>query len=49
MFAARMDASTVMSEVRFTVADVMSGKVVLVTRDAGRAVRTAAMLNGGEG
>ena len=49
MFVARMDASTVMSEVRFTVVDVMSGKVMLVTRDPGRAVRTAAMLNGGEG
>ena len=47
MFVARMDASTVMSEVRFTVVDVMSGKVMVITRDPRRAVDVAVMLNSG--
>jgi hypothetical protein len=47
MFAARMTVKTVMSEVVFEVFDVMGGRVVLATRDAGKAVRVAAELNSG--
>jgi hypothetical protein len=47
MFAARMVFRTVMSEVGFEVFDVMSGRVLLATRDSGNAVRVAAALNGG--
>ena len=47
MFVARMDCSTTMSEVRFTVVDVMTGAVVMVTRDLVRAVSVASSKNSG--
>jgi hypothetical protein len=47
MFVARMTVKTVHSTVIFDVVDVMSGRVVLETRDAGKALRIAAELNSG--
>jgi hypothetical protein len=47
MFAVRMSCTTVMSEIVFQVFDVMSGRVLLATRDPGKAVRVASELNSG--
>jgi hypothetical protein len=48
VFVARMDASTTVSEVRFVVVDVFTGKSVLVTRRPGVAVTVAARCNTGD-
>ena len=47
MFVARLVAKTVHSAIAFDVFDVMTGRVVLETRDPGKAVRVAAELNSG--
>lgn len=47
MFTTRKAFRTTMSETTFEVFNVMSGKVVLATRDSGKAVRVAAELNSG--
>ena len=47
MFVTRMTFRTTCSEVRFEVVDVMTGKVVMVTRDPGRAVTVTAGKNSG--
>ena len=47
MFTAPTSFTTVMSAVTFEVVDVMSGQVLLVTRDSSKAARVAAELNSG--
>jgi hypothetical protein len=47
MFFARMSCTTVMSGVVFQVVDGFAGKVLVETRDPGRAVAVAARLNSG--
>jgi hypothetical protein len=47
MFVARMALDTRMSGVRFEVV-AFDGSVAVVTRDAGKAVRVAALMNAGE-
>ena len=47
MYIARMTFKTVHAAVEFDVLDVMSGRVLLITRDPGKALRVAAELNGG--
>ena len=47
MTTVRMSLTTVMSEPRFEVFDVITGAVLVITRDAGRALAIAAAVNSG--
>jgi hypothetical protein len=47
VFTVRSAFTTVMSAVQFEVFDVITGRVVLVTRDAGKGLSVAASLNSG--
>lgn len=48
MFVARMNCTTVKSGVTFEVFDVMTGGVLLVTRDPGKAALIAVRCNSGD-
>lgn len=48
MFAVRTTFRTTMSEVTVEVFNVMTGQVVLATRDAGKGLRVATELNSGK-